>query len=430
MSESLSSLQDIVGPILTAPHEGYVFDQMEGAVDAALFLAPIDIPVAIIGSRGTGKGFIAGLIHEARDGQKHEMVFLDCREFRGKASSLRILSNALESSTTKTLVFKSPHLLQLRVQESLARCIATRTLILKKPAKYLQNIKMVALFPASMDRLTAEGLLSVSLASCFSAYPIIVPSLRERGHAVLRWADKILLQESNAIKKNVKGFSPDAQQAMLAHSWTGNISELRHRIVDALKSTSRDWLMPVDLGIQLRSPVSMGKSNVGASMFGEIDSIISKTSDFTLSARQELEVAIKTWCSELDSKNEIPLAVWLQDELVLASIDRYKGSQSKAASWLQVPSRNIRRWMPAIEKRKKTRRAAQHSNDHVRLIREWVRESPREGPSPVKELEKTLLLETLQLKNKFDLPLLAGLMGVSIPTYRKKINELQGKIFS
>ncbi len=425
MSASISSLKDIEGPVLTSPNEGYVFDQMEGAVDTALFLAPIDIPLAVIGARGTGKGFIARLIHEARDGQEHELEFLDCREFRGRASSLRSLSNAFESTITKTLVFKSPHLLQLKVQESLARCVATRTLVLKKPAKYLQKIKMVALFPASIDRLIRDGLLSLSLGSCFSAYPILVPPLRERGHAVLRWADKILVQESKRVRKKVKGFSPDAQEAMLAHSWTGNISELRHRIVDALESTSRDWLMPVDLGISPRSSGDTRNNYTGTTMFAEIDSIITKTSDFSLSARHELEVAIKTWCSQIDKETFLPLAVWLQDELVLASIDRYKGSQPKAASWLQVSSRNIRRWIPAIEEREKARRDAKNSNDHTRLIREWVRESPREGPSPVEELEKMILLETLHMKDRFDLSSLAGLMGVSIPTYRKKINELQ-----
>ena len=85
-----------------------------------------------------------------------------------------------------------------------------------------------------MDRLTADGLLSANLASCFSAYPIIVPSLRERGHAVLRWADKILLQESNAIKKSVKGFSPDAQQAMAINGSGGPrpIADHRRRTID------------------------------------------------------------------------------------------------------------------------------------------------------------------------------------------------------
>ena len=49
---------------------------------------------------------------------------------------------------------------------------------------------------------------------------------------------------------------------------------------------------------------------------------------------------------------------------------------------------------------------------------------PREGLPPAKMLEKILLVELLQLESKFDLSCRARLMGVSIPTYRKKIKEL------
>ena len=83
MSELASSESKLIGPILSSPDEGYVFDQMEGAIDTALFLAPLDIPIAIIGSRGTGKGFIARLIHDARDGEGNQFAILDCREVLG-----------------------------------------------------------------------------------------------------------------------------------------------------------------------------------------------------------------------------------------------------------------------------------------------------------------------------------------------------------
>ncbi|QIB65636.1 sigma 54-interacting transcriptional regulator [Kineobactrum salinum] len=42
---------------------GYVLDNMEGAVDQATFLAATDTPVAIVGARGTGKMYIARILH-------------------------------------------------------------------------------------------------------------------------------------------------------------------------------------------------------------------------------------------------------------------------------------------------------------------------------------------------------------------------------
>ncbi len=424
MANSISSIKKFPGHVLASSQEGYVFDQMEGAVDTAIYLAPLDVPIAVIGPRGTGKGFVSRLIHESIGGKHEEFKFLDCREFKGRNSSLRTLSNSFQSKVFKTLVFKSPHLLQDDIQEKLARCIASRRLTLKRPSAYLPNFKLVALFPLPIERLIREGLLIKSLASCFSGYPIIVPSLNQRGHAVLRWADKILIQESKTQNKNLKGFSPDAQKAMLCHSWTGNISELRHRIVEAIKSTSRDWIMPIDLGLKAVKEIDTPSNSEGAGLFEEIDRIIDNNAEFVLSARQELELAIKNWCVNLNPETIIPLGLWLHDELVLAAIARYKGNQPKAAAWLQVPSRNVRRWTTAIQERENQRQATQNASDHSRLIREWVREMPREGIPPAETLEKILLVELLQLESKFDLACRASLLGVSIPTYRKKLKSL------
>ena len=44
--------------------DGYVVDNMEGAVDQAAFLAKVDLPVAVIGARGTGKMYLARVVHE------------------------------------------------------------------------------------------------------------------------------------------------------------------------------------------------------------------------------------------------------------------------------------------------------------------------------------------------------------------------------
>ena len=68
---------------------GYVVDNMEGAVDQAVFLAKVDMPVAIIGARGTGKMYIAQVVHEAAGGSPEDMIVLDCHELRSREQSFR-----------------------------------------------------------------------------------------------------------------------------------------------------------------------------------------------------------------------------------------------------------------------------------------------------------------------------------------------------
>ena len=229
--------------------DGYVDDNMEGAIDQAVFLAQVDMPVAVVGPRGTGKLYVARIIHQEAGGEPDGLVYIDCREFRGRQSALRRIAEELEGSEGKTLVFKSPHLMHPEVQRKLARQLSTRMLADATPPRYLPAARYVALFPDSLDRLARHGGLEPALASVFAGYPIRVPPIRDRGQAVLRWAHKILGQESARRDRRMQGFTPDAEEAMLQHDWPGNISEMRQVITSAMDHTDKDWITPVDLGL-------------------------------------------------------------------------------------------------------------------------------------------------------------------------------------
>ncbi len=222
---------------------------MEGAVDQAIFLAKLDIPVAIIGPAGTGKMYVARIIHEESGGATDMLVSIDCREFRSRSVAHTRIARELAQGEGKTLVFKSPHLMNAEVQLKLARQISSRTLADVSPPRYLPRIKLIALFPEKLEVLIRRGELTEPLASAFAGYPIHVPPIRDRKQAVLRWAHKILGQEGVVRDRDMKGFTPDAEQAMLLYDWPGNISEMRQCIYDALEKTDKDWLTPVDLGL-------------------------------------------------------------------------------------------------------------------------------------------------------------------------------------
>jgi hypothetical protein len=229
--------------------EGYVTDNMEGATDQAAFLARVDMPVAVIGPRGTGKMYVAQVISRESGGTAEDLVRIDCREFRNRGQAMRVITAALEAAAGKTLVFKSPHLMHPEAQVRLARQLSSRTLVDGGSPRYLPAAKYVALFPDSLEHLVEHGGLEQRLASVFAGHPIHVPPIRDRKRAVLRWAHKILEQESGRLDRRVLGFTPDAAQAMLQHDWPGNISEMRDVIRSALGKTDREWLTPVDLGL-------------------------------------------------------------------------------------------------------------------------------------------------------------------------------------
>lgn len=405
--------------------EGYVVDNMEGAVDQAIFMAHLDIPVAIIGPVGTGKMYVARVIHDESGGAGDMFVPIDCREFRTRGAAHSRIARELARGEGKTLVFKSPHLMHAEVQVKLARQISSRTLADASPPRYLPRIKFIALFPERLEVLIRRGELSEALASAFAGYPITVPPIRDRKQAVLRWAHKILVQEGATRDRDMKGFTPDAEQAMLQYDWPGNISEMRQYIQDALEKTDKDWLTPVDLGL------FTGISADGAPYQPEPKPFLatvagdeSAQESYLPSTQEALSVALGEAVHSLLALNMIkPLGAWLEDELVLAALDRYRGDLRRTGDFLHTKPRNISRWLPKIAAREDERSASALWQKPRRLLREWVRESAHTGESPLLTMTNQLMAHVNEQCDSLGSTTRARIMGISTPTYLKRCRE-------
>jgi DNA-binding NtrC family response regulator len=431
--EQLTAVGHSAGPLpqgrpLDTGIDGYVVDNMEGAVDQAIFLSGLDTPIAIIGPAGTGKLYIARIIQQQSEYGGDALVTLDCREFRSRADANQRIAAALSASAGKTLVFKSPQLMNQEVQAKLARQIGSRRLADVSPPQYLPRNQLIALFPEDLERLVDRGELSPQLASVFAGYPIHVPPIRDRKQAVLRWAHKILTQEGEARHRDIKGFTPDAEQAMLLHDWPGNITEMRQCIVDALeRSSDKAWITPVDLGlykgISAEGSFAEPENQPFLTIFeqgqeGDGDESYAPT---TLDS---LDVALGQTVIDLVAGGDVrPVGTWAEDDIVLAALDRYRGNASKAAALLHTRSRNISRWLAKIEAREEDRNSHPHWQEPRRLLREWVRETPVADESPITQVQSLVLGHLQRQSETTSVAERARMLGVSVPTYHKRLKS-------
>jgi DNA-binding NtrC family response regulator len=405
--------------------DGYVVDNMEGAVDQAIFLANLDVPVAILGPVGTGKMYVARIIHEESGGATDMLVSIDCKEFRSRSAANKRISRELEQGEGRTLVFKSPHLMSAEAQVKLARQISTRTLADVTPPRYLPKGKLIALFPEKLELLMKRGELTESLASAFAGYPITVPPIKDRKQAVLRWAHKILGQEGVLRDRDMKGFTPDAEQAMLLYDWPGNISEMRQCIFDALEKTDKDWLTPVDLGL------FKGINPEGTPFLAEPKPFLTvaqgaeeEADIYIPSPLEAVHTALGEAVHSMLALNIIkPLGTWIEDELVQAALDRYRGDLPRTAEFLHTKPRNISRWMPKIESRDEERSGSSLWQNPRRLLREWVRESPQSDESPLVQMAERLMTHVNEQGGALSSAVRAKIMGVSTPTFLKRMRE-------
>ncbi len=407
--------------------QGYVLDNMEGAIDQAVFLARVNMPVAVIGERGTGKFYVAQVIHGASEGNPDGLVRMDCGAFRTRGEAWTTISRELQQGENRTLVFKSPHLLHMETQGKLARQLASRTASDEGGSHYLPCNRYVGLFPAAIATLVQRGELDARLASVFAGYPIPVPPMRERPRAVLRWAHKILDQESTQQDRRISGFTPDAERALLQHKWPGNISEMRELIRAAVESTDKEWVTPVDLGLF-----------VGISEDGQASQSLDRRafltasaeeqpeeSGYAPSAQEELRLALgQALAASLETEVLRPLGAWLDDELIEAALDRCGGDSRGAAEYLQTRNRNIGRWLPRVKAREEEREASLLWQESRRLAREWVMESTPPDSPPQQVAQDILLSLVLQQCDGISVADRAKIMGVSTPTYQKRVKHL------
>jgi len=406
--------------------EGYVADNMEGAVDQAMFLAALDVPVAILGPAGTGKMYIAKIIHDAIGAAPDMLVQIDCREFRSRNDAQKRLSRELTGGEGRTLVFKSPHLMHADAQLKLARQISSRTLADVSPPRSLPHMKLIALFPDRLENLIRRGQLSPPLASAFAGFPITVPPIKDRKQAVLRWAHKILGQEGARRDRDLKGFTPDAERAMLLYDWPGNISEMRQCISAALDRTDKDWLTPVDLGLfkgidpEGATPVAESQPFLSA-----VQSAGDEPEAYVPSAIERLDVALADSVNSMLALDLLkPLGAWLEDDTVLAVLDRYRGDLRRSAEFLHTRPRNISRWIPKIQQREEERSSSALWQQPGKLLREWARESPQLEEPPIAMLESYLRAHVERQAAGMSTAKRARIMGVSTPTYIKRLREV------
>jgi len=296
----------------------------------------------------------------------------------------------------------------------------------------LPDVKLVALFPDTIEKLILFGSLTEKLASVFAGFPIHVPPIKDRKQAVLRWADKILGQECAKRGLLVKGFTGEAEQAMLCHDWPGNISEMRQRIgqsLDVVASESREWVTPVDLDIYQGGAADERTTTPAPESFLEI---VDKDPDtleksYQPTALEQLDLALGEAVNNMVAAKQVePLGAWLADDLVLAVRARYKGSLRTSAEFLHILPRNINRWLPQIEARARERNSNALWHESRRLVGEWARETSKPPESPLAISRNMLLSHLEKLGSSMRVATRAKVMDMSVPTYQKRVKESHG----
>jgi PAS domain S-box-containing protein len=196
--------------------------------------------VLITGETGTGKELIARTIHESSNRRSRPWVDINCAAlpenlveselfgyekgaFSGADSSKPGL---FELADKGTLFLDEIGELQIQTQVKLLRVLDGQPFYrLGGHRKIKVDVRIVAATNQELEAAVAVGRFRRDLFHRLGQFQLRVPPLRERPEDIVALAEHFL-----NLKAPRKHFAPDAISALLAHSWPGNIRELRNLI--------------------------------------------------------------------------------------------------------------------------------------------------------------------------------------------------------
>ena len=203
-------------------------------------VAPSETSVLLLGETGTGKEMVARLVHESSRRATAPFVAVDCSgltetlfesELFGHEKGAFTGATArklglVEAASGGTLFLDEVGDIPLAQQVKLLRLIESSSYRRVGGVTPLRaDFRLVAATHRDLRRMVLEGSFRSDLYYRISAYPIPVPTLRERRDDILLLAESLL-----ARVRPGRPFVIDeaARRALVAYDYPGNVRELRN----------------------------------------------------------------------------------------------------------------------------------------------------------------------------------------------------------
>jgi two-component system response regulator AtoC len=209
-----------------------------------------DTTALLLGESGTGKSFIAQMLHARSPRARGPFVeincaglqatFLDSELFgheRGAFTDAKEMKRGLfEVADRGTLFLDEIGDLAPELQPKLLKVLETRSFRRLGGTRELQvDVRLIAATNRDLDAEVRTGRFREDLFYRLSVFPLVVPPLRERSaEDVLELAHRFLRELGKRHRTSPTQLSPRALEVLAGYAWPGNVRELRNVLERAL----------------------------------------------------------------------------------------------------------------------------------------------------------------------------------------------------
>ena len=225
-------------------------------------VAKTDSSVLITGESGTGKEIFAEQIHLRSPRSDASFVRVNCAaipegllesELFGhvRGAFTHAVSNRkgrFELADNGTIFLDEIGDMPLALQAKILRVIQEKAFEkVGSDVTITVNVRILAATNRNIKAMVDKGEFRSDLYYRLNVVPLHIPPLRQRAEDIPELASFFLSKFSKVNKKDFRGFSQDALEAILTYSWPGNIRELENCIERACVIAGGKWIKREDL---------------------------------------------------------------------------------------------------------------------------------------------------------------------------------------
>jgi DNA-binding NtrC family response regulator len=229
-----------------------------------------DTPIMIMGETGTGKELIARAIHARSPLFQGPFIAVNCSAFPDELIESELFGydegafsgakkqgkkGLIEEANNGTLFLDEVADLSLAGQAKLLRFLESGEFYkVGSTKKHTVKVRIVSATNKNLEELMEKDLFRKDLFFRLCVVKAKIPSLNERKEDIPALAKYFLFQFNRKFKKNVVAISPEAENLLFSHPFTGNVRELKNMIERAALIAKTATLTGEDLGIQETLP--------------------------------------------------------------------------------------------------------------------------------------------------------------------------------
>ena len=260
---------------------------MRELMDLLFRAADSTASILLLGESGTGKSVAARSVHERSGLSDRPFVTVSCPSLSGELLQSELFGHArgaftgavrdhwgkVKAAEGGTLFLDEIADIAPEVQAKLLRLLQEGEYErLGETATRTANVRVIAATNHDLKHEVAQGIFREDLYYRLAVISVEMPPLRQRPLDILRLAEHYLQHFAKRTKRS-KHYSPEARASICAHSWPGNLRELRNVVERAVILSRDEMITPLDLPPELKGADGDGPAPAGVGALVSLDAL-------------------------------------------------------------------------------------------------------------------------------------------------------------